>query len=179
MRPTLLSYFLLLQTQASRLPLVRSNGMASLGSVMTATRSIVCHTRGGNMPSLIARQFRPPAKKSQAPHVTGHIVNDSHIPPGSDILTSSKLLVTGSIKATVSTLSCTIKKLMGPNRSATAAIAPGAKISEGIQIDTGKNRFLKLSVTNASLIAQRSNRHVSQQYVGAYVQGCRRNPPSD
>lgn len=127
-------------------------------SVTVAPASITYLTRAGDTLSSIALQFTNKTENWSAIGQINHIGADTHIPIGTPIVIPATLLPDEPSEARVVALSGTIAAKTADG--APVMIALGTKITEGMQIDTGNNSFLTLSLPDASRISVPSNSRI-------------------
>jgi hypothetical protein len=127
-------------------------------SVTVAPASITYLTRAGDTLSSIAKQFTDKIENWITIGKVNHIGTDTNIPIGTAIVIPATLLPDEPSEAKVVALSGNIVARTADG--APMAISLGAKVTEGMQIDTGNNSFLTLSLPDASRISVPSNSRI-------------------
>jgi hypothetical protein len=127
-------------------------------SITVSTASITYITRAGDTLSSIAQQLTTKVENWVALGQVNHIATDTNIPIGTAIVIPATLLPDEPSEARVVAISGNI--VAKTSDGVPTAISLGAKITEGMQIDTGNNSFLTLSLPDASRISVPSNSRI-------------------
>lgn len=127
-------------------------------SITIAVGSITYATRAGDTLSSIAEQLTNKAANWVAIGQANHISADTNIPIGTAIIIPANLLPDEPSEAKVVALSGTITAKTAQGAAETLAL--GAKVVEGMQIDTGNNGFMTLSLPDDSRISLPSNSRI-------------------
>ncbi|MGZ3159231.1 MAG: FecR domain-containing protein, partial [Burkholderiaceae bacterium] len=127
-------------------------------SITVAPASITYITRAGDTLSSIAQQLTTKVENWVALSKVNNIGTDTNIPIGTAIVIPATLLPDEPSEAKVVALSGNIVAKTADGTP--MAISLGAKITEGMQIDTGNNSFLTLSLPDASRISVPSNSRI-------------------
>ena len=128
------------------------------GAITIAAAGITYYAQHGDTLMSIADQFTTRRENWLTLGKLNRIGKDRQIPVGAGILIPAELLADEPSEATVIALSGTI--VVTSANGATAVIGLGAKIMEGMQIETGNNGFLTMSLPDASRISLPSNSRV-------------------
>lgn len=131
---------------------------AKPGTITVATASITYYAQAGDTLMSIAHQLTARRENWLTLGKLNQIDKDTSIPIGSGILIPAELLADEPSEAKVVALSGTITATAADG--ATTAIRLGTKITEGMQIETGNNGFLTMSLPDASRISLPSNSRV-------------------
>lgn len=127
-------------------------------AITIAPASITYLTRAGDTLSSIAQQLTNKVENWVAIGKVNNIGTDTNIPIGTAIVIPATLLPDEPSEARVVALSGNIA---AKNADGTPMpISLGAKITEGMQIDTGNNSFLTLSLPDASRVSVPSNSRI-------------------
>lgn len=128
------------------------------GSITIAPASITYFARQGDTLSSIAKEFTTRQDNWPVLAKLNNVGKDKTIPVGAGILIPAELLADEPSEATVLAQSgnITVKKPDG----AAGLVRVGDKLVEGMQIHTGNNGFLTLSLPDASRITLPSNSRV-------------------
>jgi hypothetical protein len=126
--------------------------------ITIAAASITYITRAGDTLSSIALQLTNKLENWSAIGQINHIGSDTNIPIGTPIVIPATLLPDEPSEARVVALSGNIAAKTADGDPVTIAL--GTKITEGMQIDTGNNSFLTLSLPDASRISVPSNSRI-------------------
>lgn len=156
MHTKILQFFLMLFLAGS-LPAAFANSNAANQQVTVNRASIVYATRAGDTLMSIAERFTTRIDNWVTLSKVNNIGSDTAIPIGTPITIPADLLQDEPSEARVIALSGSI--------SASAdgqplLLALGAKITEGMQIDTGNNSFLTLELPDQSRISLPSNSRI-------------------
>ncbi|MGZ5781566.1 MAG: FecR domain-containing protein, partial [Burkholderiaceae bacterium] len=127
-------------------------------SITIAPASITYITRAGDTLSSIAQQLTTKVENWVAIGKVNQISTDTNIPIGTAIVIPATLLPDEPSEAKVVALSGNIVAKTADGEPATISL--GAKITEGMQIDTGNNSFLTLALPDASRISVPSNSRI-------------------
>ncbi|HEY8102315.1 MAG TPA: FecR domain-containing protein [Burkholderiaceae bacterium] len=127
-------------------------------SITIAPASITYITRAGDTLSSIAQQLTTKVENWVAIGKANQIGLDTNIPIGTAIVIPATLLPDEPSEAKVVALSGNIVARTADGAPATISL--GAKITEGMQIDTGNNSFLTLALPDASRISVPSNSRI-------------------
>ncbi|MBC7498915.1 MAG: FecR domain-containing protein, partial [Herminiimonas sp.] len=132
--------------------------VAAPGSFVVAPASITYFAKGGDTLIAIAVQFTGKADHWVQIGKNNRIDRDSNIPIGTPIFIPAELLSDDPVEATVVALSgsITARKADG----IVIALAIGAKVSEGTQIDTANNGFVTFALADSSRVSLPSNSRV-------------------
>lgn len=135
-----------------------SEPAGSPGTITIAPASITYFARAGDTLSSIAAQFTTRRENWVVLGTVNRIDKDISIPIGTGILIPADLLNDEPTEAKVVAMSgaITVKKVDGE----TAVIGLGAKITEGMQIETGNNGFLTLLLPDMSRVSLPSKSRV-------------------
>lgn len=127
-------------------------------SITIAPASITYITRAGDTLSSIALQLTNKLENWIVIGKVNHIGTDTNIPIGTAIVIPANLLPDEPSEAKVVALSGNIAAHNSDGTPITISL--GAKLTEGMQIDTGNNSFLTLSLPDASRISVPSNSRI-------------------
>lgn len=128
------------------------------GSLSVGSASITYLARAGDTLISVARQFTEKSSNWVAIGKLNHIDRDVAIPIGTPIVIPAELLADMPSKATVVAMTGTIAAHAADGTETRLAI--GATVLEGMQIETGANSFLTLSLSDRSRISVPSNSRV-------------------
>lgn len=158
MRTVVLQFFLMLFL-ASGLPAAAAPGNPPGTEQVTVNRaSIVYATRAGDTLMSIAERFTTRIDNWQALSKINNIGSDTAIPVGTPITIPADLLQDEASEARVIALSGSISA--SSQEGQPLLLGLGAKITEGMQIDTGNNSFLTLELPDQSRISLPSNSRI-------------------
>lgn len=158
MRTVVLRFFLMLFL-ASSLPAIAAPGNAPSAEQITVNRaSIVYATRAGDTLMSIAERFTTRIDNWAALSKVNNIGSDTAIPIGTPITIPADLLQDEPSEARVIALSGSIAA--NTQEGQPLLLGLGAKITEGMQIDTGNNSFLTLELPDQSRISLPSNSRI-------------------
>ncbi|RJG02277.1 FecR domain-containing protein [Noviherbaspirillum sedimenti] len=156
MRTIVLQFFLMLFL-ASGLPAASANP-ANAEQITVNRASIVYATRAGDTLMSIAERFTTRIDNWHALSKTNNIGSDTAIPIGTPITIPADLLQDEPSEARVIALSGSITASSQEGKQLLLGL--GAKITEGMQIDTGNNSFLTLELPDQSRISLPSNSRI-------------------
>jgi hypothetical protein len=128
------------------------------GSVAVAQASITYYAQAGDTLMSIAQQYTTRRDNWVAIGKFNNVNQDMRIPIGTAIVIPADLLADEPVEAKVAALSGTITA-KGADGS-TAALAVGAKVTEGMEIDTSANGFLTIALPDSSRVSIPSNSRV-------------------
>lgn len=154
---TLIVFCSLLLALAGGAPLA---GAAPGGNdAVTVTASGVSYvTRAGDTLSSIAQRLTTKPENWVALGKLNNIASDTSIPVGTAITIPTELLIDDPSEAKVVTLTGSIEARGADGKPVLLVL--GAKITEGMQIDTGSNSFLTLALPDLSRISLPSNSRI-------------------
>lgn len=127
-------------------------------SIAIQRAGIVYTTRAGDTLMSIAERFTPRSDNWIALGKANNIANDAAIPIGTAITIPADLLHDEPSEARVIALSGSIAASAGDGQPLLLGL--GARITEGMQIDTGNNSFLTLELPDQSRISLPSNSRI-------------------
>lgn len=156
MRTIVVQFFLMLFL-ASGLPAASANP-ANTEQITVNRASIVYATRAGDTLMSIAERFTTRIDNWQALSKANNIGSDTAIPIGTPITISADLLQDEPSEARVIALSGSITASSQEGKQLLLGL--GAKITEGMQIDTGNNSFLTLELPDQSRVSLPSNSRI-------------------
>jgi hypothetical protein len=158
LRNTLLGLIFLL-ILASIFPMAWSaTGLASTEPIAITPAGITYEARAGDTLLSIAQQWTTRSENWVALAKINHISQDSSIPIGTPILIPSDLLNDEPSLAQVVALSGKVTASTADGQAIVMRV--GMKLAEGVQIETGINGFLTMSLPDASRISLPSNSRV-------------------
>jgi hypothetical protein len=158
MRTIVLQFFLMLFL-ASGLPATAAPGNTTATEQVSVNRaSIVYTTRAGDTLMSIAERFTARIDNWQTLSKANNIGSDTAIPIGTPITIPADLLQDEPSEARVIALSGSITA--SSQEGQPLLLGLGAKITEGMQIDTGNNSFLTLELPDQSRISLPSNSRI-------------------
>ena len=157
MRTIVLQFFLMLFLAGS-LPAAFANSNSATQQVSINRASIVYATRAGDTLMSIAERFTTRIDNWITLSKVNNIGSDTAIPIGTPITIPADLLQDEPSEARVIALSGSITANSQEGQSLLLAL--GAKITEGMQIDTGNNSFLTLELPDQSRISLPSNSRI-------------------
>lgn len=131
---------------------------ATAESVAVSSGGITYVTRAGDTLSSIAQRFTSKPDNWIALGKLNRINADTNIPVGTSIVIPADLLLDDPTEARVVALSGSITANAQDGKSVLLGL--GAKITEGMQIDTGNNSFLTLSLPDQSRMSLPSNSRI-------------------
>lgn len=135
-----------------------SASVADTGSITIAAAGITYIAHAGDTLSSIAQQFTTKRENWAALGKLNHIGQDSNIPIGTAIQIPAALLADEPSEAKVVALSGNVTASVSGD--SWSALGLGAKITQGMQINTGSNSFLTLALPDASRISLPSNSRI-------------------
>jgi hypothetical protein len=149
--------FLLAMASASLLAQTTTEPVAS-GAIVVGPASIVYKARPGDTLLSIAQQWTARSENWVALAKLNHISKDSSIPIGTPITIPSDLLLDEPSQAQVAAMSGQVAASGADGKA--IALQIGAKLGEGVQIETGVDGFLTISLPDASRISLPTNSRV-------------------
>ncbi|CAN5203109.1 hypothetical protein BH11PSE11_BH11PSE11_37610 [soil metagenome] len=128
------------------------------GTITVSPASITYFAMQGDTLSSIAQKFTTRQENWAALAKLNGISKDNAIPVGTGIQIPAQLLADQPSEATVLALSGTISAKNA--EGAVITLTKGTKVVEGMELDTGNNSFLTLSLPDASRITLPSNSRI-------------------
>jgi len=155
---TIVFQFLLMLFLAGSLPAASANGNTAGQQVAVNRASIVYTTRTGDTMMSIAERFTTRIDNWAALSKLNNIGSDTAIPIGTSITIPADLLQDEPSEARVIAMSGSITA--SSQEGQPLLLGLGAKITEGMQIDTGNNSFLTLELPDQSRVSLPSNSRI-------------------
>ncbi|HYD82204.1 MAG TPA: FecR domain-containing protein [Paucimonas sp.] len=128
------------------------------GSITVAAAGIIYHAQAGDTLMSVAQQFTGKAANWAALGKLNDIRKDDSIPIGTGIVIPADLLLDEPTEAKVAALSGTI--VTKGADGGRIALAVGARIIEGMEIETSANGFLTITLPDSSRVSIPSNSRV-------------------
>lgn len=126
--------------------------------IVVQSAAIVVAARAGDTLSSIARRYTTRQENWSAIGKLNRITADTAIPVGTRITIPAELLADDPVQAKVSASSGSIRAFAPDGRN--VPLAPGAKLTEGMQIETGSNSFVTLVLPDQSRVSLPSNSRI-------------------
>lgn len=128
------------------------------GAVSLSSQALTYYTQEGDTLIAIANRFTGHAADWAKLAEVNHIAKDVNIPIGTPIVVPAELLADDPVEAKVVAFSGQVAVTGRDGQAITLGI--GAKVSEGMQVDTGNSGFVTLSLPDDSRITLPSNSRV-------------------